>query len=70
MKRVYGWASGRTLRHNQIFLPMVLRSARASHVQGAPLIKFWGNPAGKICELQTKATLEVKTRHFVTTIEG
>ena len=26
-----------------------------------------GNPAGKIFERQTKATLEVKTRHFVTT---
>ena len=33
-------------------------------------IKFLGNPAGKIFERQTKATLEVKTRHFVTTFEG
>ena len=32
--------------------------------------KFLGNPAGKIFERQTKATLEVKTRHFVTTFEG
>ena len=29
---------GRTLRHNQIFLPMVLRSARASRARGAPLL--------------------------------
>ena len=29
-----------------------------------------GNPAGKMFERQTKATLEVKTRHFVTTFEG
>ena len=28
-------------------------------------IKFLGNPAGKMFERQTKATLEVKTRHFV-----
>ena len=28
-----------------------------------------GNPAEKIFELQIKATLEVKTRHFVTTFE-
>ena len=33
-------------------------------------IKFLGNPEGKIFERQTKATLEVKTRHFVTTFEG
>ena len=33
-------------------------------------IKFLGSPAGKICERQTKATLEVKTRYFVTTNEG
>ena len=33
-------------------------------------IKFLGNPAGKMFERQTKATLEVKTRHFVTTFEG
>ena len=33
-------------------------------------IKFLGNPAGKIFERQNKATLEIKTRHFVTTIEG
>ena len=33
-------------------------------------IKFLGNPAGKMFERQTKATLEVKTRHFVTTLEG
>ena len=29
-----------------------------------------GNHAEKILERQTKATLEVKTRHFVTTFEG
>ena len=29
-----------------------------------------GNPEGKIFERQTKATLEVKTRHFVTAFEG
>ena len=29
-----------------------------------------GNSAGKIFERQTKATLQVKTRHFVTTFEG
>ena len=29
-----------------------------------------GNPEGKIFERQTKATLEVKTRHFVTTFES
>ena len=34
------------------------------------VIKFLGNPAGKMFERQTKATLEVKTRHFVTTFEG
>ena len=28
------------------------------------------NFAEKICERQTKATLEVKTRHFVATFEG
>ena len=33
-------------------------------------IKFLGNPAGKMFERQTKATVEVKTRHFVTTLEG
>ena len=33
-------------------------------------IKFLGNLAGKMFERQTKATLEVKTRHFVTTFEG
>ena len=33
-------------------------------------IKFLGNPEGKIFERQTKATLEVKTRHFVTAFEG
>ena len=33
-------------------------------------IKFLGNPAGKMFERQTKATLEVKTRHFVTTFEA
>ena len=33
-------------------------------------IKFLGNPAGEMFERQTKATLEVKTRHFVTTFEG
>ena len=33
-------------------------------------IKFLGNPAGKICERQTKATFEVKTPYFVTTFEG
>ena len=33
-------------------------------------IKFLGNPAGKMFERQTKATLVVKTRHFVTTFEG
>ena len=33
-------------------------------------IKFLGNAEGKIFERQTEATLEVKTRHFVTTFEG
>ena len=33
-------------------------------------IKFLGNAEGKIFERQTKVTLEVKTRHFVTTFEG
>ena len=33
-------------------------------------IKFLGNPAGKMFERQTKATLKVKTRHFVTTFDG
>ena len=33
-------------------------------------MKFLGNLAEKIFERQTKATLEVKTRHFVTTFEG
>ena len=33
-------------------------------------IKFLGNPAGKMFERQTEATLEVKTRHFETTFEG
>ena len=33
-------------------------------------IKFLGNPAGKVFERQTKATLGIKTRHFVTTFEG
>ena len=33
-------------------------------------IKFLGNPAGQIFERQRKATLEVKTRYFVTTFEG
>ena len=33
-------------------------------------IKILGNPAGKMFERQTKATVEVKTRHFVTTLEG
>ena len=33
-------------------------------------IKFLGNPEGKIFERQTKATLEVKTRHFVMPFEG
>ena len=33
-------------------------------------IKCLGNPAVKIFERQTKATLEVKTRHFVTTFES
>ena len=33
-------------------------------------IKFLGNLAEKMFERQTKATLEVKTRHFETTLEG
>ena len=33
-------------------------------------IKFLGNPKGKMFDRQTKVTLEVKTRHFVTTFEG
>ena len=33
-------------------------------------IKFLGNLAEKIFERQAKATLEVKTRHFVMTFEG
>ena len=40
MRGVYRWAGGRTLRHNQIFLPMVSRCARASRVRGAPLKKW------------------------------
>ena len=32
--------------------------------------KFLGNLAEKIFERQTKATLEVKTRHSVTTVKG
>ena len=48
MKCVYGWAGGRvggraggrTLRHNQIFLPMVLRCARASRPRELRYYKF------------------------------
>ena len=33
-------------------------------------VKFLGNPAEKMFERLTKATLEVKARHFVTTFKG
>ena len=33
-------------------------------------LKFFGNLAQKMFERETKATLEAKTRHFVTTFEG
>ena len=48
------------------YLPM----ERARCLPQINAIKFLGNPAGKMFERQTKATLEVKTRHFVTTFEG
>ena len=48
------------------YLPM----ERARCLPQINAIKFLGNPAEKIFERQTKATLEVKTRHFVTTFEG
>ena len=48
------------------FLPI----KRARCLPQINAIKFLGNPAGKMFERQTKATLEVKTRHFVTTFEG
>ena len=43
---------------------------RARCVPQINAIKFLGNPAEKLFERQTKATLEVKTRHFVRTFEG
>ena len=48
------------------YLPM----ERARCLLQINAIKFLGNPAGKMFERQTKATLEVKTRHFVTTFEA
>ena len=47
-----------------------LPTERARCLPQINAIKFLGNPAGKMFERQTKATLEVKTRHFVTTFEG
>ena len=47
-----------------------LPTERARCLPQINTIKFLGNPAGKIFENQTKATLEVKTRHFVTKFEG
>ena len=41
-----------------------LPTERARCLPQINAIKFLGNPAGKIFERQTKATLEVKTRHF------
>ena len=48
------------------YLPM----ERARCLPQINAIKFLGNPAGKMFERQTKATFEVKTRHFVTTFDG
>ena len=48
------------------FLPI----KRARCLPQITAIKFLGNLAEKIFERQTKATLEVKARHFVTTFEG
>ena len=43
---------------------------RARCLRQINAIKFLGNPPGKIFQRQTKASPEVKTRHFVTTFEG
>ena len=48
------------------FLPI----KRARCLPQINAIKFLGNHAEKIFERQTKATLEVETRHFVRTFEG
>ena len=46
------------------FLPI----ERARCVPPINAIKFLGNSAAKMFERKTKATLEVKTRHFVTMV--
>ena len=43
---------------------------RATYLPQINAIKFLGNVAEKLFEHQIKATLEVKTRHVVTTFEG